>query len=114
MSSTTISVAAASNSRLGDFVFRRSRATWQDPLQDENFSAARPSSSPPSPASKIRNFEQRFQTSRKFSSRCAGHFIINADTPFWKLEISCSRDQASEFLGIQIFFFPLRGPLHHQ
>ncbi|KAK7055792.1 hypothetical protein R3P38DRAFT_2760963 [Favolaschia claudopus] len=57
--------------------------------------------------------ERRFRLSfRKFSSRCAGHFIIiNANTPFPKFEISRSRERGFELGGYQcqIFLFPLRG-----
>ncbi|KAK6988593.1 hypothetical protein R3P38DRAFT_2804346 [Favolaschia claudopus] len=98
-------------------IFRLLPSNMSRPSTESNFPRCAASSSPPNPNIKIRDFGVRQATlsaivEKIFLSAARGHFIIiNADTPFWKFEISCSRDQASELLGIQIFSFPLRGPL---
>ncbi|KAK6987594.1 hypothetical protein R3P38DRAFT_3291955 [Favolaschia claudopus] len=66
--------------------------------QNQNFSAARLDHHHQALKSKFdfcASAERRFRLSfRKFSSRCAGHFIvINANIPFGKFEISPSRER---------------------
>ncbi|KAK7044409.1 hypothetical protein R3P38DRAFT_3176665 [Favolaschia claudopus] len=77
--------------QIQDSRFRLPPSDMARPFTDQNLSAARPSSSPPSPASKIRHFERRFQ--RFFFPLRGPRLVINANIPFGKFEISRSRKQ---------------------